>query len=68
MEAISKVLDKCPETDTSPPLLLPHHPDGEHTYVTPKLSKAGWARSHSSCMQQGGSWSGAATRLECMGE
>ena len=50
IEAISKVLDKCPEPFTSPPPLLTHPFDGEHTYVTPKLSKAGWARSHYSYM------------------
>jgi len=50
MEAISKVLDKCPEPFTSPPPLLTHPFDGEHTCITPKLSKAGWARSHYSCM------------------
>ena len=50
MEAISKVLDKCPEPLTSPSPLLTHFPDGGHSYIMPKLSKAGWARSHYSCM------------------
>jgi hypothetical protein len=51
IEAISKVLDKCPEP-TSPPLLLTDRPVGAHTSNTTRLTKAGWSSSHYPCKDE----------------
>jgi len=54
IEAIAKVLDKCPTpSETSAPPLLTDPPHGARTSIKTTLTKAGWAKASSHCSYMG---------------